>query len=62
MRWKTKEKSDWNTWFAWHPVCIEDKWESLGGNRYVWLERVERKEYESYGGGGYDYRAWRGHS
>jgi len=41
MKWRTKEKVEWKRWFAWHPVCID--WKFEGGNEYIWLEWLERK-------------------
>ena len=37
MRWpvSTYNPYDWNSWYAWHPVRIDDEW--------VWLEHVGRK-------------------
>ena len=32
--------SDWNNWFAWHPVRTEN-------GEWVWLETVERKWYHA---------------
>lgn len=38
MRFKVKNKRDWNKWFAWNPVKI--------GSQWVWWETVEiRKDY-----------------
>ncbi len=37
MRWtgyRGRHLMKWTRWFAWHPVLV--------GNRWVWLERVER--------------------
>jgi len=65
MKWKTQDKSSgWQRWFAWHPVRLnyltdaqgEQTYKPHGGNLYVWFEVVERKAYETWGGGGYDYR------
>jgi hypothetical protein len=35
MRMKPKDRSQWQRWFAWHPVIID--------NVTVWLEIVERR-------------------
>lgn len=42
MKWKVEtwnEKkarlSEWHTWFAWHPVSVDE-------GVYVWLKRIER--------------------
>lgn len=40
----------WHSWFAWRPVITQDMRE------IVWLEHVERKPFDSYGGGGWLYR------
>ncbi len=49
MRWPVLDNyGHWRRWFAWYPVQIEDDW--------VWFEWIERREYETWGGGGYLYR------
>ena len=41
MRWKVFNVWDWNRWFAWYPIVINDE--------RVWLEYVERKlTFESW--------------
>ena len=51
MRWQAHGIDDkWRRWFAWYPVLAQD------GDEWIWLEWVERREYVSVGGGGYDYR------
>ena len=35
MRMKPKDRAEWQRWFAWHPVLID--------NVTVWLEIIERK-------------------
>lgn len=34
---KVKDEYGWYSWFAWHPVMIEDK--------IVWLKKVMRKDW-----------------
>jgi hypothetical protein len=41
MRLKPKDRAEWQRWFAWHPVIIN--------NVTVWLETVERKRDRAYG-------------
>jgi hypothetical protein len=36
MRFRSKDKYQWNKWVAWFPVKVE-------GRELVWLEVVERK-------------------
>lgn len=38
-----KEKGDWHIWFAWKPVVAKNKSWVFGKERWVWLEKVERK-------------------
>lgn len=41
MEFKANKKVDteeWNEWFAWYPVRLTN------ADRYVWLEKVQRKE------------------
>lgn len=45
MRFPKKDKTQWNPWFAWRPVCVE----SFGARgirvyTYVWLEKIEKKK------------------
>ena len=44
QQWAAREKyrKNWHPWFAWYPVDLE--W---GDGRWVWLQRIERKRYES---------------
>lgn len=49
MRWDAKPKEYvnpfwWHEWFAWHPVCIRDKW--------IWWEVVFRMRYDPGPGSG----------
>jgi hypothetical protein len=42
----------WHRWFAWHPVEIETK----HLRESVWLETVERRKVDTYGGSHWEYR------
>lgn len=35
MRWFVNGDPEWQAWFAWFPVQVDNKW--------VWLETVERR-------------------
>ena len=52
MRWSIgyTDLFKWHSWYAWHPVTIAatDEW--------VWLERIQRRMFATYGGGGWKYR------
>ena len=55
MRWKTRIRSEWMTWFAWFPVHLGE-YKLDGGNQYVWLRFIERKGVEGYAQVHYEYR------
>lgn len=40
MRIKLRDLTKWHTWFAWHPVVVDDT--------IVWLEDVIRKQGSGY--------------
>jgi hypothetical protein len=48
MRLKPKDRAEWQRWFAWHPVIID--------NVTVWLETVERKRDPDIFDWAYGYR------
>jgi hypothetical protein len=48
MRLKPKDRAEWQRWFAWHPVIIN--------NVTVWLETVERKKDPDIFDWAYGYR------
>lgn len=35
MRWKIRSYQEWNPWFAWRPIKVNDEW--------VWGERILRR-------------------
>lgn len=49
---KIKEPT-WLKWFAWYPVCTEL---ADGTSATVWLETIERKQTQGYGGPSWRYR------
>jgi hypothetical protein len=49
----TKLQEDWRTWFAWHPVILDD---TNGSTLIVWLEYVQRKQCLHYSGAMWRYR------
>jgi hypothetical protein len=48
MRLRPKDRAEWQRWFAWHPVIIN--------NVTVWLETVERKKDPDIFDWAYGYR------
>ncbi len=55
MIWKNREllaEYQWHSWFAWFPVEIE----TTHLREKVWLETIERRKAESFGGSYWEYR------
>lgn len=58
MKWSKPAPGDlgkWHAWFAWYPVQLQREQHSKT-DTWVWLERVERREWASVGGGGWEFR------
>ena len=46
MRFKMRPiewEREWHSWFAWYPIATDK-------GMFVWLERVERRQYMRYSG------------
>jgi hypothetical protein len=53
-----KEVDVWYDWFAWRPV-IAYKYDAYDRNEkcyFVWLEKIQRREWGAWGESGYDYK------